>query len=79
MIYCTTSSPLVCDFKRFAAIRPRWLAHHAHQDARVTLSSDFGPPREGICRGVDSDGALLLDVDGRVERILSGEVSLRPA
>jgi BirA family biotin operon repressor/biotin-[acetyl-CoA-carboxylase] ligase len=62
----------------FAAIRPQWLAHHAHQDARVTLSSDFGPPREGICRGVDTDGALLLDVDGRVERILSGEVSLRP-
>lgn len=63
----------------FAAIRPRWLAHHAHQDARVTLSGDFGPPRQGICRGVDTDGALLLDVDGRVERILSGEVSLRPA
>jgi len=63
----------------FAAIRPQWLAHHAFQDARVTLSSDFGPPREGICRGVDTDGALLLDIDGRVERILSGEVSLRPA
>lgn len=63
----------------FAAIRPEWLAHHAYQDARVTLSSDFGPPRKGICRGVDSDGALLLEVDGRVERILSGEVSLRPA
>lgn len=63
----------------FAAIRPEWLAHHAFQDARVSLSSDFGPPREGICRGVDPDGALLLDVDGRVERILSGEVSLRPA
>jgi len=63
----------------FAAIRPQWLAHHAFQDARVSLSSDFGPPREGICRGVDTDGALLLEVDGRVERILSGEVSLRPA
>lgn len=62
----------------FAAIRPQWLAHHAFQDAGVTLSSDFGPPRQGICRGVDTDGALLLDVDGRVERILSGEVSLRP-
>ncbi|KAF0164316.1 MAG: BirA family transcriptional regulator biotin operon repressor / biotin-acetyl-CoA-carboxylase ligase [Rhodocyclaceae bacterium] len=63
----------------FAAIRPEWLAHHAFQDARVSLTSDFGPPRAGICRGVDSDGALLLEVDGRVERILSGEVSLRPA
>jgi BirA family biotin operon repressor/biotin-[acetyl-CoA-carboxylase] ligase len=63
----------------FAAIRPQWLAHHAFQDARVSLSSDFGPSREGICRGVDADGALLLEIDGRVERILSGEVSLRPA
>ncbi len=63
----------------FAAIRPEWMARHALQDARVSLSSDFGPPREGVCRGVDSDGALLLEIDGRVERILSGEVSLRPA
>jgi BirA family biotin operon repressor/biotin-[acetyl-CoA-carboxylase] ligase len=63
----------------FAAIRPEWMARHAFQDARVSLSTDFGAAREGICRGVDTDGALLLDVDGRVERILSGEVSLRPA
>ena len=62
----------------FAAIRPEWLARHAWQDARVSLATDFAPPREGICRGVDSDGALLLEVDGRIERILSGEVSLRP-
>ncbi|MCX7180606.1 MAG: biotin--[acetyl-CoA-carboxylase] ligase, partial [Proteobacteria bacterium] len=63
----------------FAAIRPEWMAHHAFQDARVSLSTDFGPPSEGICRGVDTDGALLFEVDGRIERILSGEVSLRPA
>lgn len=63
----------------FAALRPEWLAHHAMQDAAVLLSSDFGAPRAGVCRGVDADGALLFEVDGRVERILSGEVSLRPA
>ncbi|MCK9389677.1 MAG: biotin--[acetyl-CoA-carboxylase] ligase [Sulfuritalea sp.] len=63
----------------FAAIRPEWMARHAWQDARVSLSTDFAPPREGICRGVDTDGALLLEVDGRVERVLSGEVSLRRA
>jgi len=65
--------------KGFAAIRPEWLARHAFQDAPVILTSDFGPPAAGICRGADTDGALLLDVDGRIERILSGEVSLRPA
>lgn len=63
----------------FAAIRGEWLARHAFQDAPVRLSSDFAPPVEGVCRGVDTDGALLLEVDGRVERILSGEVSLRAA
>jgi BirA family biotin operon repressor/biotin-[acetyl-CoA-carboxylase] ligase len=63
----------------FAAIRAEWMARHALQDAEVTLSSDFGPPRTGICRGVDADGALLLEVDGGIERVLSGEVSLRLA
>jgi BirA family biotin operon repressor/biotin-[acetyl-CoA-carboxylase] ligase len=62
----------------FAAIQGEWMTRHALQEARVSLSTDFGPPKEGICRGVDTDGALLLEVDGRVERILSGEVSLRP-
>ena len=63
----------------FAALRPEWIKRHAFQDDRVSLASDFGAPRLGICRGVDADGALLLEVDGQVERILSGEVSLRPA
>ena len=63
----------------FAAVRPEWMMRHAFQDARVRLSTDFGPATEGICRGVDTDGALLLEVDGRITRILSGEVSLRPA
>jgi BirA family biotin operon repressor/biotin-[acetyl-CoA-carboxylase] ligase len=45
-----------------------------------SLLSDFSAPRKrGICRGVGSDGALLLEIDGRVERVLSGEISLRPA
>jgi BirA family biotin operon repressor/biotin-[acetyl-CoA-carboxylase] ligase len=63
----------------FASMRDAWTARHAYQDAQVVLSADFGAPRQGICRGVDSDGALLLECDGRVERVLSGEVSLRPA
>lgn len=63
----------------FAGLRAAWRAHHAFEDARVQLLSDFAPPRPGICRGVDSDGALLLETDGRVERILSGEISLRGA
>ena len=63
----------------FAPMRNEWTARHAYQDAAVVLSADFGAPRQGICRGVDADGALLFEVEGRVERVLSGEVSLRPA
>jgi BirA family biotin operon repressor/biotin-[acetyl-CoA-carboxylase] ligase len=55
------------------------MVRQAWRDQRVSISTDFGPATTGVCRGVDSDGALLLEVDGRVERILSGEVSLRPA
>lgn len=63
----------------FAGLRAEWTARHAHQDAPVRLLSDFAPPREGICRGVDIDGALLFETVGRIERILSGEISLRAA
>lgn len=63
----------------FAALRDDWLARHAFQDSAVLLSSDFGAPREGISRGVDTDGALLFETTAGVERVLSGEVSLRPA
>lgn len=62
----------------FAALRADWLARHAYQDAPVMLLTDFASPRQGICRGVNEEGALLLEVDGRIERVLSGEISLRP-
>lgn len=63
----------------FASLRDEWLTYHVHQDMPVQLLSDFAPPRHGICRGVDVDGALLLETDETVERILSGEISLRSA
>jgi len=37
-----------------------------------------GQTLEGLARGVDADGALLLEIDGASRRILSGEVSVRP-
>lgn len=63
----------------FASLREAWTARHAFQDAPVRLLSDQAPPRDGICRGVAADGALLFECAGRVERILAGEISLRPA
>jgi BirA family biotin operon repressor/biotin-[acetyl-CoA-carboxylase] ligase len=34
---------------------------------------------DGVAQGIDSDGALLFDAGGGIERIVSGEVSVRPA
>jgi BirA family biotin operon repressor/biotin-[acetyl-CoA-carboxylase] ligase len=73
---------LLNDLERFAgggfsSLRAEWLARHAFQNSSVRLESDFEPPMEGICRGVDNHGALLLEIEGRTERILSGEISLR--
>lgn len=33
--------------------------------------------RVGICRGINNQGALLLEADNRVEPIYGGEISLR--
>jgi BirA family biotin operon repressor/biotin-[acetyl-CoA-carboxylase] ligase len=63
----------------FAGLRAAWTQHHAFENAPIRLLSDFAPPRAGLCRGADVDGALLLEIDGRIERVLSGEVSLRSA
>jgi BirA family biotin operon repressor/biotin-[acetyl-CoA-carboxylase] ligase len=63
----------------FAPLRDAWTARHVFENAPIRLLSDFAPPRMGICRGVADDGALLLETGGRIERILSGEVSLRLA
>jgi BirA family biotin operon repressor/biotin-[acetyl-CoA-carboxylase] ligase len=61
----------------FAALRERWLALDAYAGAPVHILSEFSAPLEGRCVGVDADGALLLDTVGGVQRIISGDVSLR--
>lgn len=63
----------------FAGFQEEWLRRHAHQNRVVRVLSDFSPPLPGQCRGVDVDGALLLETDKGLQRVISGEVSLRPA
>ena len=60
----------------FAPFRAEWLALDAlgGRAARV-LGAEGGIA--GIARGVDVDGALLLEDRGRLHRFVSGEVSLR--
>lgn len=63
----------------FAGLHSEWSARHAFQGQAVRLFSDFSPPLDACCRGVDSDGALLLETAAGMQRIISGEVSLRKA
>ena len=60
----------------FDAFRRDWGRFDALRDRRVELKSGSSS-RFGIARGVDSSGALLLEVDGSCEKVLSGDVSLR--
>jgi BirA family biotin operon repressor/biotin-[acetyl-CoA-carboxylase] ligase len=60
----------------FAAFRAEWLALDAlrGRPAQVLLA---GEAISGTARGVDQEGALLLDKGDRVQRFVSGEASLR--
>lgn len=62
----------------FPAVRQAWERANAHAGKQVQILGP-GIVLEGQCRGVDADGALLLETDRGVERIISGDVSLRPA
>ncbi len=60
----------------FASLAPRWsgLDALAGRAARVRLGDEM---IEGIARGVDSEGALLLERTDGVRKFVSGEASLR--
>jgi BirA family biotin operon repressor/biotin-[acetyl-CoA-carboxylase] ligase len=61
----------------FVTLRDEWLARHAWAGCAVRVMPSHGEPTEGTCVGVADDGALLLDTSVGIQRILSGDVSLR--
>ena len=63
----------------FAGLKADWQQRHAWQDQVVHILAEEAAPLGGICLGVDADGALLLQTAAGVERIFSGDVSLRRA
>jgi BirA family biotin operon repressor/biotin-[acetyl-CoA-carboxylase] ligase len=58
-------------------LRAAWTKRLAGRGERVRIETDAGP-RIGEFSGVDYDGALLLIVDGVIERIIVGDVVLGP-
>jgi BirA family transcriptional regulator, biotin operon repressor / biotin---[acetyl-CoA-carboxylase] ligase len=61
----------------FAAFAPRWAALDALAGAPVRVAQGAQEVVGEAC-GTDADGALLVRVNGRIERFHSGDVSLRP-
>ena len=60
----------------YAPFAARWAALDALAGARVRVVQTDGSV-EGEACGADADGALLVRVDGHVQRFYSGDVSLR--
>jgi BirA family transcriptional regulator, biotin operon repressor / biotin---[acetyl-CoA-carboxylase] ligase len=63
----------------FSGLKMEWQQRHAWQGDIVKILGEDTLPLVGRCLGVDEDGALLLETAAGVERIFSGDVSLRPA
>ena len=62
----------------FAAIRPAWERYSALTGKRVIVA-DAGRREAGVVKGIDADGALILDVGGRERRVVAGEVTVEGA
>jgi len=63
----------------FAPFADEWNRRHAWQDQALVLSGEAAAPLSGIARGVDANGALLFETNTGLQRIISGEFSLRTA
>lgn len=62
----------------FASLREEWISLNVWQDRPVRVIEDVRS-LHGICRGVDDEGALLLESEAGVLRVRGGDVSLREA
>lgn len=60
----------------FPALRGAWQQRNAFADLPVRILGE-AESLSGRCAGVDEDGALLLETETGMRRVLSGEVSLR--
>lgn len=59
----------------FVPVRLNWMKHAAYLNESVTLSGSR-TSRTGVMRGISDEGALLLEVDGKVEPVYSAEIAV---
>ncbi len=60
----------------FAAVREQWLQHAARLNDEITVNLE-NSALHGIFRGIDVSGALLLEHDGKTDRIFAGDVFIK--
>lgn len=61
----------------FAAFSEAWNAVDLWRNRLVKVCEQGDVLQEGVCQGVDADGALCLETAAGIKRIVSGDVSLR--
>jgi BirA family biotin operon repressor/biotin-[acetyl-CoA-carboxylase] ligase len=71
---------MACEFELqgFAPFIDEWNRADALRDRPVRILA-HATERDGVARGIDTDGALCVELGGRIERLASGEVTLRAA
>ncbi|MFO7324671.1 MAG: biotin--[acetyl-CoA-carboxylase] ligase [Pseudomonadota bacterium] len=71
---------LLAGFARngFASLREEYLAADVLRDRPVQVLGGGANVAGGVARGVDADGALLVEHEGRLHAVVAGEVSVRP-
>jgi BirA family biotin operon repressor/biotin-[acetyl-CoA-carboxylase] ligase len=61
----------------FGVFLPRWQALDLTRDQMLDVQPGGGAVVHGLGRGVDIDGALLVQTDSGLRKFQGGEVSLR--
>lgn len=62
----------------FAMALQEYQSADALRDRPIRVLNGAGDARRGIARGVDASGALLVEHEGHLQRVIAGEVSVRP-
>ena len=57
----------------FEPIREQWMRKAAFMDQEIQVNLADGKDK-GVFKGIDENGALILEKDGEIKKILSGEV-----
>ncbi len=65
-----------CAASGFHGILPRFEARFRMRGRRIRVRDPGGSEREGLVRGIDADGALLLATDDGTERVVAGDVTI---